>query len=260
MRGELSSKSRSRYDNDTGGATGGMRAVDYEMLSDLNRQHGEDWMAKSAERLGFTVGDFERRALEAMEKVKRDFQPRDRAACGHIIGKTESLGFEIQGDVMKGALDKIIDKTASLIDELADGKKFGAIVVSGGGSRNCYIFDELKERYEPGSTTVVRASKRGALSDEQPVAMGCLCRHDDITLQRLPQKFGYAILQREELYEHHPNHQDCFITEEHHTQKQKKKRKKKPWTMRKPKQASERKTQKWVKESPYEKKVKVVPD
>lgn len=197
----LSSSSRLKPIGQGSGEICGSFRVDELLYKALIKRKGREWLLKCVDELSVTERDFERRALEAIEKIKRDFTKSSTIGTGTIRGiGPRYVSFELTRKEIISALDQLIATIITTIDKLTSGRKPDVIQLTGGFSKSWYLVEKLREKYENGLTVVVRPTVTDAL-DSFPVAVGALYRYDNIIPQNLPSKYGYALLQREAFFE-----------------------------------------------------------
>ncbi|EME47927.1 hypothetical protein DOTSEDRAFT_124252 [Dothistroma septosporum NZE10] len=245
LKENLSPNSRLESINESSGELCGSFLVDELLYLTLKRRKGRDWLIQAVQELKVTERDFERRALVAIEKVKREFGKDDDVGIGTIrgIGGTYR-SFELTKKEIHAALDDVIRKIIKRIDRHVSKNRPDIMMITGGFAKSGYLMDKLRQRYDQRQAITVVRPNDADNDQSSPVAMGALIRYDNITIPALPSQYGYAVLRRETFQAN--LHQDAYESEE-------------DWETE---DADRRKfvTKSWVRSSPYDPDEDVVDD
>ncbi|KJX96971.1 hypothetical protein TI39_contig593g00024 [Zymoseptoria brevis] len=193
----------------------GSAQVDRLLREWLLSTKAKGWATRTAKKLGVTPRDFVRRTLAALAKVKEEFREIDSSRAGNIVGMDNTVeGFMIPRVEMRKAMDHVIVAVISLIDNQIKPDRFpDAIIVTGGFSASAYAMQRFKAEYEPRGIVVIRPSDTDQTACF-PVAKGALLRYNNIIDQHLPERYGYAILQRQIFDRANPAHADSWTEDE----------------------------------------------
>ncbi|EME85609.1 uncharacterized protein MYCFIDRAFT_171507 [Pseudocercospora fijiensis CIRAD86] len=208
-------------EHSTGDICGSLQ-VDILLYEMLKKQEGAEWRVDTADYLGVTERDFDRRALQAIERVKKEFAGNEdkysmksrnfTSFDNHLYRKLFSelpehpltflpfdyryKSFQLDARQIHSALDQVIAKVTKRLDRHIDTRKPRVIEITGGFAKNSHLMMKLRNKYEPAGIDVVRPNITD-ISDCYPVAVGGLLRYDSIRAPVLPSQFGYALLERQ---------------------------------------------------------------
>ncbi|KXT05914.1 hypothetical protein AC578_313 [Pseudocercospora eumusae] len=196
-------------EHSTGDICGSLQ-VDILLYKMLKKQEGAEWRVETAEYLGTTERDFDRRALQAVERVKKDFAGNDEFGTGVIRGLNGKYkSFQLDAKQIHDALNQVIAKITKRLDRHIDTRKPRVIEITGGFAKSSYLMTKLRNKYESAGIDVVRPNITD-VSDCYPVAVGGLLRYDSIRAAVLPTQYGYALLERQPFDPkiHHDSYED----------------------------------------------------
>ncbi|SMY21653.1 unnamed protein product [Zymoseptoria tritici ST99CH_1A5] len=193
----------------------GSAQVDRVLREWLLSIKAKGWATRAAKRLGVTPRDFVRRTLAALAKVKEEFKTTDLSRVCIIPGMDSKYeSFSVPREEMLKAMDHVISAVIVLINGQIKPDQFPhAIIVTGGFSGSGYAMKRLKAEYELRGINVIRPSDTDQTACF-PVAKGALLRYNNIIDQHLPERYGYAILQRQIFDRANPAHADSWTEDE----------------------------------------------
>lgn len=215
----------------SGGDLCGSSQVDQILLGTLLKRKGPAWQDETIKKLGVTERDFKRRALAAIEKIKREFKSQP-FLFGLIVGiNGQYEAFNLTKEEIQSALDSVIERIFKAIDKHTAKKTPDIIQVTGGFAKSGYLMDKMRKRYGERKIDVVRPYVADDV-DCYPVAVGALKRYDAIENQKLPQQYGYGLLYDEQLDPF--EHPDAYLNYEIWDGTNEDQLKPKPWLKRSP--------------------------
>ncbi|KAK5710572.1 hypothetical protein LTR15_012901 [Elasticomyces elasticus] len=157
------------------------------------RKGGKDALLK---KLGLTAIQFRKKALRLIDEAKNQF-PVGRAFSYVLNGEDDSTFIiSLSYDEIKSAFDRVLGHVKNLLTVEIGDQSAAIIFLTGGLSRNKYVFGVIDQQY--GSETTRIATPNDVEQGEcLPVSRGGLMRFDRITPANLPSNYNYAIVQQE---------------------------------------------------------------